>query len=166
MKASQRSQRHREMIGVSKLVDEVLDGYHLTDGIKAHRIKAEWPGIVGKRLAARTWPGTLSEGVLPVRVSNSSWLHQLSFLREELLEQVNQWFGSPSFVREIRFHLGRRDDEDADAPTTPRRSAPRRREFPEPAAGEKLAVIQAETEAIEDPELRALVLEVRRRRGG
>ena len=149
-------------------MESLLAGYELTDEIRALRLVVDWRDLVGERFAARTSPDGLSKRVLWVRVSNSAWLQELSFLKAQLLANISAALGEPRLVDDVRFHLGsRRAEEDdllARAAHEVRRRVPlRRRPLPPPATGEHLLSIERETAAIDDPELRALVREARRR---
>ena len=149
------------------MLARLLDRHGVARELREHRILARWPELVGEQLAQRTFPDGLERGLLWVRVANSSWLHELSFLRESLIDQINRELGDPPLVRELRFHIGPRErvaDDDALAPTVRiRREPPRRREPPAPAAGERLAAIERDSASVSDPELRDAILEVRRR---
>jgi hypothetical protein len=165
MKLWERRRRHAETVGMNDLIDRVLTGYGQAEDVRRYRVKTEWHRIVGERIATRTFPGLAREGVLPVRVSNSSWLHELSFMRAALVAQVNEALGDPPLIQDIRLHLGRpRQDEVLESrPTRPRRPRPRARALPAPAQGADLARIETEAGAVDDPELRALITDVRRR---
>jgi hypothetical protein len=147
-------------------VSHLLDRHGIARELREHRILARWRDLVGEALASRTWPDGLERGVLWVRVKNSSWLHQLSFLRDELVVRLNHELGDPPLVREIRFHVGARQTvaaDDALAPTLRIRRPPlRRRQPPPPPSAQRLAAIEAEAQRIEDTELRDIVLEFRR----
>jgi hypothetical protein len=161
--------RAGEETQVGALIQDLLTEYKLSDEVRHHRVCAEWLDIVGPRNAARTWPSPIRDGVLWVRVSNSSWLHELSFLRDDIRARVNAHLGDPPLVNEVRLHIGRRQrrgDEDCEPTTASRfRVHRRRRHMPPPATGARLAAIEAETASIEDEELRAVVREARRRLG-
>ncbi|WP_428267173.1 DciA family protein [Haliangium sp.] len=160
------------MLPAGALVAELLGEYHLGEDIRRYRVFTDWTEIVGPRLAARTWPTPIRDGVLRIRVANSSWLHQLSFMQDQLLEQINRHLGEPALVTELRMFLGRRGRREQDEldPHTAARFRVRRRPrrpLPPPATGADLAAIDAETAAaIEDEELRAVIREARRRLGG
>jgi len=145
----------------------ILDGHGVARELREHRILALWRSIVGDALADRTFPDGLDRGVLWVRVKNSSWLHQLSFLKDDLVQQINRSLGDPPLVRELRLHIGPRDrisDDDALAPTVRIRRPPvRLREPPPEARGDRLAAIQREADAVADPDLRDAILDLRRR---
>jgi predicted nucleic acid-binding Zn ribbon protein len=46
------------------------------------------------------------DGTLNVEVEGSAWLHELGYLKRELLRQVNRRLGSEK-VRELRFTIAR-----------------------------------------------------------
>jgi hypothetical protein len=167
MPAGDRSGRRRSRVSAGEVLTGVLDRHGIARELREHRILARWRDIVGDTLAGRTWPDGLERGVLWVRVKNSSWLHQLSFLRDDLVARLARELGDPPLVREIRFHVGPRHlvaTDDALAPTLRIRRAPARQRQPPPAAtAERLAAIEREAERIGDAELRAIVIDVRRR---
>ena len=165
MRDSDRKRRRKEVSPAGTVISELLQDYRLAEGIRRHRVMLEWPELVGPRVAARTRPSPVQEGgVLWVRVSNSSWLHQLSFLRNELLARINERLGDPPLVTDLRLHIGQRS-RSGDDQARPERPRPRQRHsqpLPPPAAGERLAEIEAETACIDDEELRAVITEARR----
>src|SRR5690606_33440451 len=89
-------------------VARVVKRYGCAADIREHRIATCWRSIVGDLVASRAWPDGLDQGVLWVEVKTSAWLHQLSFLRDEIARTANRAVGDPPLVREVRFHLGRR----------------------------------------------------------
>ncbi len=159
--------RRRSGTLAADVLARLLDQHGIARELREHRILARWRDIVGESLGDRTWPDGLERGILWIRVKNSAWLHQLSFLRDDLVVRLNRELGDPPLVREIRFHVGPRHivaDDDALAPTLRIRRPPlRTRQPPPPPPAERLAQIEREAERIGDQELRAIVLEVRRR---
>ena len=159
--------RARKALPAADVLAGVLGKHGIARELREHRILARWREIVGDQLADRTFPDGLERGVLWVRVKNSSWLHQLSFVKDDLLAKLAQELGDPPLVRELRFHIGPREKIGADdslAPTVRiRRAPPRKRDAPPAATGARLAAIEKEADAIGDDELRDIVLDVRRR---
>jgi len=153
------------------LVDAILKKYGAQKPVREHRLVTGWKEIVGDRVAARAWPDGLKDGILYVRVINSAWLHELSFLREAVTERANALAGPPPLVRDVRFHLGaRRDEDDGDdlVAELARRVAQLRRPTPKPLPPPNpatLALIDHETAAIGDPDLRTTLRSLRRRLG-
>ena len=64
-----------------------------------------WGGAVGKVIADNTRPDAFKDGVLLVNVSNSPWVHQLQFMKQEIIEKLNQAF-EKELVHEVRFRVG------------------------------------------------------------
>jgi hypothetical protein len=159
--------RTRQAAPAAEALARLLDRHGVARELREHRILALWRDIVGATLADRTFPDGLDRGVLWVRVKNSSWLHQLSFLKGDLVGQINRALGDPPLVTELRLHIGPRDrisDEDALAPTVRiRRSIVRHREPPPEARGDRLAAIERESGAVADSDLRSTILQLRRR---
>jgi hypothetical protein len=65
---------------------------------------ARWSFIAGPLIANRALPLSLRKKVLTVVVENSSWLHELSFLKGMLLGRIAEEIG-PTKVRDVRFML-------------------------------------------------------------
>ena len=162
-----RPRRARRTQHAADAIGGILGKHGIARELREHRILARWREIVGETLADRTFPDGLERGVLWVRVKNSSWLHQLSFVKDDLLAKIAAELGNPPIVSELRFHIGPRDKVGADdslAPTVRiRRAPPRQREAPPAATGAKLEAIEAEASRIGDDELRDIILDVRRR---
>ena len=75
-------------------VSEVLTGYLSRAGI-AERVAqagvlAEWPGLVGARIAAVTSADEIRpDGVLVVRVTSAPWAQELSMMTRDIIARVN-----------------------------------------------------------------------------
>ncbi|MBF0613508.1 MAG: DUF721 domain-containing protein [Magnetococcales bacterium] len=63
------------------------------------RLTRVWEQVVGASLAAHTEPVKLQEGVLTIRVDSPVWMHQLSFLQDELLEKLASLWQEDSVLR-------------------------------------------------------------------
>jgi len=157
-------------VRAGELVRAVLARHGVEAAVREHRLVTEWETIVGPRVAARAWPDGLKHGVLYVRVTNSAWLHELGFLREALVREANRAAGDPPLVKEVRLHLGSRRTHATDESDLVAALAEQRRVKPAPkprrppSTGE-LARIDREAGAVRDPELAAVIRDVRRRLG-
>lgn len=161
MKGSSRSKRARR---AGELLPTLLERYGVARQVRAHKLVAEWPEIVGRRIAARAEPEQISGGVLWIRVENAAWLQELSLLRDELLSRVREALGGDPPVDDLKLRLARRGSRQEDRPTSRRPpSRPRLAARREPARGAELEAIEREVEAISDPDLRRAILRARRR---
>jgi len=64
-----------------------------------------WSEAVGPQIAAQTLPEQIRRGVLSVKVASSVWMHQLQFLKKEILQKFNGLYGEGS-VQSLHFSIG------------------------------------------------------------
>jgi hypothetical protein len=105
---------------------------------------SQWRSAVGDRIAARSRPGKLVEGLLNVIVASSPWAQELSLLSETIVRRLGE---QGLLVRRLRFSTG--PIEPIASAEPPHRVT--RRELP-PALRARLAKIT-------DPELRRAIEE-------
>jgi hypothetical protein len=129
------------------MLGELLDGARVVSAQRGKVAIARdtWRRIVGDRIARRTEPGGLYEGVLTIYVASAPWAQELSLLSSELLERLKPLGLS---VTSVRFRV--RQQIHGPAATPKRRPAARA-----PLPNE----LQRRVEAIEDPELRQSIAE-------
>ena len=94
------------MEAVSGVVARLLRGLGLEDGLRGWRAVQEWPETVGPRLARRTRAIEYRDGTLLVEVEGSAWMHEVGFLKRELVQRINARLGADT-VRDIRLNLPR-----------------------------------------------------------
>jgi hypothetical protein len=111
------------------------------------RIRREWTAIVGEPIASNTWPDQIRYKKLYVRVHNSVWLHQLTFLKPALVKKLNSVAGTDLIV-DIAFRVG--ELPEAEPVSLP---ADRGTQAIIPSA-DLLAETSAHTAAVQDPDLR------------
>jgi hypothetical protein len=120
------------------------------------RLLAFWDRAVGPQVAAQTYPQDIRRGILQVRVSSSVWMHQLQFLKEDILRKLRDVMGSDE-VKGLRFSIG----EIPRPAAAPKREAP-----PREILGTSLLkardrrLIDESLAVVEDPELRELLKRV------
>jgi hypothetical protein len=105
---------------------------------------SQWRSAVGDRIAARSRPGKLVEGLLTVVVASSPWAQELSLLSDAIVRRMGE---QGLMVRRLRFSIGHVEPITSAEP--PHRV--KRRELP-PALRARLAKIT-------DPELRRAIEE-------
>jgi hypothetical protein len=162
--------RRKKAVPAGDLVGDLLNRRGVASAVREHRLVIGWIDMVGDRVAARAWPSGLRKGVLYVRVANSAWLQELSFLREAIVKAALDHTGQPVLVRDVRFHLPGKNEPDEDAADVvaalARRKRPRRTATPAavPDAATR-ARIERETDKVADPELREAIRVLRMRLG-
>lgn len=103
----------------------------------------DWRRAVGVRLAQKTLPERLDDGVLTVRVPSSTWAQELSLLSHVVLERLQ---AAGHGVQRMRFRV----HASATLPERPT-SAPARAELPES--------LQRSLDGVDDPALRRAIAE-------
>jgi hypothetical protein len=107
--------------------------YPAPDQLPAVRVFRWWYGAVPDRVAERARPVRLNDGVLLVHVASSTWSHELSYLKEELVRACRK--AAPlAKVRDIRFKV----DKLPPRPIRPDGRAPREPRVLEPHEVAKL----------------------------
>jgi len=171
-----RFHRLRKQLPIADLIGRLIEYRGLTDEVRQRAVCIYWPEIVGGRIASKTFPVSFAEGVLQVSASNSPWVHELHFYKARLIAAINNWvdanriwLGPPPLVLDMRFVLAMEQREplvDRDHVRRLRRYhawrvRPRSEAAPPVASEAEREAIRAETSAIVDPELRALIEGVR-----
>ena len=90
------------MKSFAAILPEVLRDLRLDDAAAGWRAVADWPSLAGERISKRTRAVAFRDGVMTIEVEGSAWMHELSFLRRELVRRANQRAGA-DVVRDVRF---------------------------------------------------------------
>ncbi|MHB8772125.1 MAG: DciA family protein [Syntrophales bacterium] len=148
-----------EMLG--DVLRKILKKRNIPHTSTDRRLLAIWRRAVGPQIAAQTHPDSLKRGVLFVRVSAPVWMHQLTFMREEILARIRE-LAAPEEVRNLRFTIG-------EIPPDPSgRAYPAAESVlpPAPLAGRDRTMVLASLETVRDPELRTILERVMTREIG
>jgi predicted nucleic acid-binding Zn ribbon protein len=97
------AQSKPEIIGA--ILRKVLKKRNIPHTSTDQRLIDLWTAAVGPQIAARTLPEAIKRGTLYVRVSSPVWLHQLQFLKEEILGKVNELSGREE-IRSLHLSIG------------------------------------------------------------
>lgn len=127
------------------------------------RLADLWCRAVGDQIASRTIPESLKRGSLHVLVSSPTWLHQLQYLKEEILIKLHELSGNET-IRRLFFSIG--EIPETHGPSTEKKTPP----FLVEALKERdRRTMEESLAAIGDADLResvrrAMVAEITRRR--
>lgn len=91
--------------GLGRILDRWVRKSHRYESVLICRFQLRWSLLVGHRIAERTRPVKLAKGVLTIHVANSAWLNELSFLKDQLCQQINTQNGS-KVVYQLRLKIG------------------------------------------------------------
>ncbi|MGD2030357.1 MAG: DUF721 domain-containing protein [Desulfobacterales bacterium] len=69
------------------------------------QVWGKWSGAVGDDIAKNARPKAFKGKLLLVNVTSSTWMHQLQFLKKDIIKQINHALGK-ELVEEIKFKIG------------------------------------------------------------
>lgn len=94
------------LIHISGILGNALNAFRPETDVHMNRIWNVWGQAVGEPIARNAKPHALKDGILIVHVESSAWIHQLSFLENDMRASLNSRI-TPSHVSEIRFKIGK-----------------------------------------------------------
>ena len=90
------------MEALSLVLARLLKRLGLDEELQGWRAVDDWARIVGPGVARYTRAVSFEHGVLRVEVEGSAWMHELGYLKRELIKTLNRELGD-SRVRDVRF---------------------------------------------------------------
>jgi predicted nucleic acid-binding Zn ribbon protein len=87
---------------LATILPGLLTRLGLAETAAGWRAVSEWPAVAGARIARRTRAVSFRDGTLSVEVEGSAWMHELGFLRRELVRNLNRHLDA-EVVRDVRF---------------------------------------------------------------
>jgi predicted nucleic acid-binding Zn ribbon protein len=90
---------------IGQVLESILDQCRSNSGGGILHWIRLWDRAVGPPISDNARPFAVKGSLLLVHVSSSGWLHQLWFLKAELLEKLNQNV-DPARIEDIKFKIG------------------------------------------------------------
>ena len=95
----------KEFVHISGILKELLKKYRSEPDGELARVWQLWDGIVGEAIAENARPAAFKGSLLLVYVTNSTWVHHLQFLKQDIIEKLNAAVGQ-KLVEDIKFKIG------------------------------------------------------------
>ena len=92
-------------VHIGRVIDGVLKNYRSKPDFELTEIWRLWDKAVGATIAQNARPAAFKGKLLIVHVISSTWIHQLQFLKNDLMAKINDALGKP-LIREIKFKIG------------------------------------------------------------
>lgn len=96
---------NKTFTGIGDVLGKVLLQYRPITDQSLIRVWDLWERAVGESVAANAWPAAFKADILLVHVSNSTWLHHLRFMENDLMANLNDALGRDQ-IKHIRFKIG------------------------------------------------------------
>ena len=100
-----RPKKQKELVPLGTVLPNLLKSIRTGSDAQLVEVWELWDGVVGETIAKNARPAAFKGKLLLVEVSSSSWMHQLQFLKADIIEKINDAFGK-EMVDEIKFKIG------------------------------------------------------------
>ncbi len=90
---------------IGRVLESILDQCRSDSAGGILNLRHVWDQTVGPPISDHAKPFAVKGSLLLVHVSSSAWLHQLQFLKAELLDKLNHGLKNER-VEEIKFKIG------------------------------------------------------------
>ena len=97
--------RKTKFVHIGSIIDDVIKSYRRESDAELIQVWNVWDGVVGEVLAQNARPAAFKGRVLLVHVSSSTWIHQLQFLKQEMIDKLNTALGKV-LIDELKFKIG------------------------------------------------------------
>lgn len=92
-------------VHIRNILDDVLKPYQSSPDFELKEVWRLWDEAVGETIAQNARPAAFKGKLLVVHVSSSTWIHQLQFLKKDMIAKLNTALGKP-LLEEIKFKIG------------------------------------------------------------
>ncbi len=89
------------MQSLHNILKEFVKDFGIESGPVLNVIRRQWSDIVGDTIASHTYPDTIKNKVLTIRVDTPQWMHHLSFFKEDISGKLRTYT-----IVAIRFRIG------------------------------------------------------------
>ncbi|MDD5065412.1 MAG: DUF721 domain-containing protein [bacterium] len=87
---------------IGDLLSELVQKKGWNKFLALEQLKKKWPEIVGQNIGNHTTPLSITHKKLFIQVDSSIWANQLNFLKDKIMETINQYY-KKELVNEIFF---------------------------------------------------------------
>jgi len=99
------SDKRSDFVHIRNVLDDVLKPFRSEPGFELKKVWDLWDDTVGETIAQNARPAAFRGKFLLVHVNSSSWIHQLQFLKKDMIIKLNAALGKP-LIEEIKFKIG------------------------------------------------------------
>lgn len=164
----ERYPRQRRETSLEQLLGRLIADHGLTAAVRERCVLVFWREIAGARIADRTQPMSIANGVLKLATKTSVLVHELQFFKKQLALDINAWIlanqvwlGAAPIVTDIRVTIGAvKPPETAALGRQRLRHLQRLRPTHEISDADRSEILVA-TSTVEDLELRSMIERVR-----
>ncbi len=93
------------IVHIGNIINRVLKTYRYESDEDLAQVWSLWDSAVGETISKNTKPSAFKGKLLLVNVASSTWMHQLQFLKKNIIKKINDSLGK-RLVEEIKFKIG------------------------------------------------------------
>ena len=97
--------KRTDPVHIANILENVLSAYRSEADSGLEAVWRLWDAAVGEAIAQNARPAAFKGDLLIVHVSNSIWVHQLQFLKKDIIAALNAALEQPLLV-DIKFKIG------------------------------------------------------------
>ena len=97
--------KQSNFVHIGNIINGVLKQYRTESDFELKAVWRLWDETVGDTIAQNAQPAAFKGNLLIVHVSSSTWIHQLQFLKKDVISRLNSALGKP-LLKEIKFKVG------------------------------------------------------------
>ena len=101
----ERKKRKAGFVHIGGLLDGILKNYRRESDTELIQVWRVWDDTVGAIIAQNAKPAAFKGRILLVHATSSTWIHQLQFLKKEMIAKLNQALGK-SLIDDLKFKIG------------------------------------------------------------
>ena len=90
---------------VDSILERLFSSLNLGIRVKQYQIWEVWDSVVGEPIARKAQPHQIRNMILWVTVSSSTWMQQLEFMKQLIIDRLNERIGE-KVIKDIRFRIG------------------------------------------------------------
>lgn len=100
-----KKKRKANFIHIGNILEDVLKNYRRDTDTELVQVWSVWDSVMGDVIAQNARPAAFKGRLLLVNVSSSTWIHQLQFLKKEMIENLNDALGK-TLIEDLKFKIG------------------------------------------------------------
>ncbi len=104
-KSMRQRQRQKNLRSLGDVLHKTLKKMNISINSTNRNDWDIWYKVTGPQIAAQTQPEKLRGDTLFVKVSTSIWMHQLQFMKQEIIDKINESLGRET-IKNIYFSIG------------------------------------------------------------
>ena len=101
----QERKQRKDFVHIGNIIGNVLEQFRSESDGGLTRVWHIWDEVVGETIAANAQPAAFKGDLLLVHVTSSAWIHELQFLKSDMILKLNAALGKP-MVTELKFKIG------------------------------------------------------------